>query len=282
MNLPIYLSVAKTTALLDAKKVEIDKRNAGDWAHLLIVNPIFRPFVAVWYWSTHAFRFLNVARFRLLVVFAWTSRIVAILLGIGLVGFLLILLFGVFGAFDSPNPTAPSYSSQGVQPSSADVNTPTYNASQPQVYQYNSTPSPSNNTGYTPRVAPEDVADWSKAAYDATLASKMVNVSGYRRGATYVESYQRQPPGGFTFDDQAKAAGAAVVVAAVIYGVDYADQKYTEWKSKREAESQRQIQEQIRIQAQASEQERQREISRRVRGINQQNKDQQKKSWFKW
>ena len=80
----------------------------------------------------------------------------------------------------------------------------------------------------------------SRQVYDYTLQRKMVNVSGYRRGGTYVQPYDRQPPGGLTFEDKAEATVLAVGAAALLYGADYLSQKYDQWDSKREMEARKQ------------------------------------------
>ena len=108
-----------------------------------------------------------------------------------------------------------SYSDCDVSSSSAD-------ASAAQPYDH----SRSKAGGYAPRVSSQDLSEVGIKVYDAVIDSKRVDVKGHYRGETYIQPYDRQPPGGIAIGDKVEAGAVAVGVIAAIQAADYLIDKF--------------------------------------------------------
>lgn len=86
-------------------------------------------------------------------------------------------------------------------------------------------PSQNRPFAYQPSFDAEQVGKLASLAHQYVLSRELVDVSGYYRGETRVEPYQRQPPGGFSFDNKLEATGAAALVTGTIITADYLSQK---------------------------------------------------------
>lgn len=244
MDIPIYLSVAKASAYMKAESARIRQIAAEDWENLQTAHAFFRPFLATWIWMVHAFRWVCFSGRYLVLVCAWTFRVTGIItVIIAIVWFLDPSFFKASTPYTPPTSTkSHSYSNSGSGNHSYSNTQQASSAQRAQNHQYDN-PSTSSSSGYQPRVRHEDVAEISKGIYDIALKKEMVDVSGHYRGDTYVQPHQRQPPGGL---DNTEAAALAVGAAAVIYGVDYLDQKYDSWSAKREAKARQKAEEKER------------------------------------
>lgn len=248
MNIPTCFSVAKSSAFVASQSESVRRASANDWQQLKTVPIILRPFIGLWFCILYALRRSWIFGCYIMLCFAWITRITTIICAIGL---LLAIAAAFYDASDSSQYS--SYESlnssssdshlmlQDSQPSyTKPIPAHDYSTSSEVVNSAYSYSSPSGSSvpasGYTPRVRADDVADVSRHVYDYALQRNMVDVSGHYRGNTFVQPYQRQPPGGISFDDKAEAAGWAIGAAAVIYGVDYLSQKYDQWDSKKKKE----------------------------------------------
>ena len=133
--------------------------------------------------------------------------------------------------YPTGQPIISSASNSDLIQSTAVLNQPRFETSP----QYSFSPETSNLTSeYKPRVSTELIGSAAEKTYNYVLDQKRVDVSGYVRDNTYVNSYTRQPPGGVTFDDKLEAAGWASAVAAGIFAVDWVDQKLEQRKRNKE------------------------------------------------
>ena len=73
-----------------------------------------------------------------------------------------------------------------------------------------------------------------------SLQQSSVHVDGYMRGNSQVRPYDRQPPGGITFDNKLKAEGQGIAAALGAILIDLGIQKFDEWLKKRERDKQEQ------------------------------------------
>ena len=291
MNLPVYLSVAKATALVSVRAEQTHRLAAEDRIRLQSFSTFIRPFVGVWYSLLHASRRVQLFGYYFVLMLAWSARVTAGILAVGAVVFIVAL---ACGGFDSSNSSGyvPSLTTSTDPYSHTEIPNATASSTPSNDYIPSAVRAPSTD-GYTPRVSIEDVSEISQRVYDYALQQKMVDVNGYDRGQTYVQPYQRQPPGGFTLEDKANAGGLAVGAAALIYGADYLSQKYDQWSVTREAEARKKTEAQQRADKQGimrevmnlpatiSRMRQQRADKQRImRETEEREKLQKKKSWW--
>ena len=70
MNLPIYLSVKKSSAYVNTESERISQTAAEEWQHLRTKHVLLRPFLAVWLLLLHTSRWIYLMGCYLMLIFA--------------------------------------------------------------------------------------------------------------------------------------------------------------------------------------------------------------------
>jgi hypothetical protein len=120
-----------------------------------------------------------------------------------------------------------------------------------------------------PQIADRDVAELGRHVYDFALDQNRVDVKGHYRGGTYVQSHDRQPPGGYSFGDQAEAAGWALGAMALVKGVQYFSSGQVEARKRAE---------EARLQVEKKQRE---DSWQRLRDHAERAREQKKQPWWK-
>jgi len=235
---------------------------AEEWQDLRTKHVLLRPFLAISLLLDHAFRWIYLMGCYLMLIFAWIVRF-----AVGVAVAAIALFAFEFYQWKTRPYTPPTNTRSDSSPQklseSPPQESPNSNYQEPAYsnnttattshyggmsslshnYDTPSTSSSSHSSSYQPRVSGENLTKISTGVYNYASQQQMVDVSGYTRGDTYVQPYQRQPQGGI---DNVEAGALALGAAVAIVGIDYASQKYDQWSAEREAAARRKAEERAR------------------------------------